>query len=390
MWVYTDPDIYQRELDLFFYGKTWNYVALECEIPNSGDFKRNWIGERQVLVVRQEDGSIRVIENRCAHRGARICWKNKGNEQSFTCPYHQWNYALDGTLQGIPLKRGVGGRGGMARDFDNTQHGLSNLSVHVEGGVVWASFDPAPPSFEEYCGPDLLAYLRRVLNGRPLRLLGYSRQGIKSNWKLYLENLKDPYHATLLHAFYITFGFWRADAESESIPTGEGQHSIMTSRHVGKKSSDATAEIARFDDKLVLNDSQTASTLPDFDDGKVGGWILFPSIVLHQQVNSLAIRHLVPKGPGEFELTWNFFGYADDPPALAARRLRHANLFGPAGYVSMEDGEVLAECQLNAGGYGHRNTVVEMGGRDVAGQNHMITEVMIRGFYRYYRQAMGL
>src|SRR5690242_15394244 len=105
MWVYCDPEIYRRELDLFFYGPTWNYVGLECEIPNVGDYKRAWIGERQVIVVRADDGNVAVMENRCAHRGARLCWQNKGHAESFTCPYHQWNYALDGKLQGIPLKR---------------------------------------------------------------------------------------------------------------------------------------------------------------------------------------------------------------------------------------------------------------------------------------------
>lgn len=390
MWVYSDAAIYQRELELFFYGPTWSYVGLECELPHVGDYKRTWIGERQVIVVRADDGKIVVMENRCAHRGARLCWQNKGHAKSFTCPYHQWNFALDGKLQGIPLKRGVAGKGGMPRDFDNQQHGLARLAVHCEGGSIWASFSESPPPFESYAGPEMLASLRRVFNGRPLRLLGYTRQNIQSNWKLYIENLKDPYHATLLHAFYVTFGFWRADAQSQSLPTGHGQHSVMTSQHVGRQTDSTTAEIARVDDSLVLNDAKTASTLPDFDDRLVGGWILFPSVVLHQQVNSLAMRQLVPKGPGEFELVWNFFGYADEDPELAARRIRHANLFGPAGFVSMEDGEVLVECQHSATSYPDRNAVIEMGGRDTEGQDHMVTEVMIRAFYKFYREAMGL
>jgi anthranilate 1,2-dioxygenase large subunit len=263
--------------------------------------------------------------------------------------------------------------------------------VHRESGSLWASFDPEPPAFADYTGPEMGHYLRRVFNGRPLQFLGTSRQTVQSNWKLYIENLKDPYHATLLHAFYVTFGFWRADAQSESLPVGRGQHSVMTSKHVGRKTGEDTAEIARAKQSLVLADPDTASTLPEaFDDGKVGGWILFPSVVLHQQVNSLAMRQIVPKGPNEFELVWNFFGYAGEDPALTERRIRHANLFGPAGFVSMEDGEVLVECQHSARSYGERNAVVEMGGRDTVGQDHMVTEVMIRGFYRYYREAMGL
>jgi len=243
-WIYTDPDLFQREMDTFFYGPSWNYVGLDCEIPEPGSFKRSWIGERQVVVVRDKDGSIVVHENRCAHRGARFCWNNKGKVDSFTCPYHQWNFALNGKLQGVPLKRGALGKGGMPSDFDATQHGLKSLRVHVEGGSIWATFDPNAPSFAEYCGPQMHGYVQRLFKGRPLKLLGYNRQFIPSNWKMYIENLKDPYHATLLHSFLITFGLWRADTQSESIPTEGGKHGIMISRNVGKKESAATSEIS--------------------------------------------------------------------------------------------------------------------------------------------------
>lgn len=389
-WIYTDPDIYARELSTFFYGDGWNYVALDCEVPEPGSYKRSWIGERQVVVVRGKDGAIHVLENRCAHRGARLCWQNKGRVDSFTCPYHQWNFALDGRLQGVPLKRGVLGKGGMPPDFDNAQHGLNRLRVHVEGGSVWASFAPDGPGFAEYCGPDLHAYVKRIFGGRPLKLLGYSRQLIPSNWKMYVENLKDPYHATLLHAFLITFGLWRADTQSESVPVAGGKHGIMVSRNVGKTATDAAGEIKRFKGQLDLEDRDTVTPIREFDDGKVVGLTIFPSVVMHQQANTLGMRHIIPKGPDRFELSWTYYGYADDSPELTRLRLRHANLYGPAGYVAMEDGEVLSESQLGATEYGHRAAVVEMGGRDVEPQDHMVTEVLIRAFYKFYRERMGL
>src|ERR1700675_2724930 len=92
--AYTDKDIYKRELERFFYSGHWCYVALEAEIPNPGDFKRTAIGERSVIMVRDTDGSINVVENICAHRGMRFCRARDGNVQSFVCPYHQWNYTL--------------------------------------------------------------------------------------------------------------------------------------------------------------------------------------------------------------------------------------------------------------------------------------------------------
>jgi anthranilate 1,2-dioxygenase large subunit len=388
-WVYTDPDLYRRELDLFFYGRSWNYVALECEVPEKGSYKLSWIGERQVVVVRGENDQIHVWENRCAHRGARLCWKKKGKEASFTCAYHQWNFALDGKLQGVPLKRGVLKKGGMPPDFDNAEHGLTRLQVHLEGGTIWASFHPDPLPFEEYSGAEVMTNIRRQFPGRKLRLLGYNRQLIQSNWKLYFENLKDPYHATLLHSFLITFGLWRADTQSESIPVGEG-HSIMVSRNVGKKTADAGGEIARFKDALNLNDSDTVTPRNEFEDGKVVAITHFPSVVVHQQANTFGMRHIIPKGVDSFELAWTFFGYEDDDAEMTRLRVRHANLYGPAGYVAMEDGEVLSESQNGAHHADDFSAVLEMGGRDVAPQDHMVTEVLIRAFYKYYREAMGI
>jgi anthranilate 1,2-dioxygenase large subunit len=371
-WVYTDPDLYKRELDLFFYGRSWNYVALECEIPEKGSFKRSWIGERQVVVVRGENDSVHIWENRCAHRGARLCWKNKGKEESFTCPYHQWNFALDGKLQGVPLKRGVLKKGGMPPDFDNTTHSLTKLQVHVENGTIWASFHSNPPLF-----------------GRKLKLLGYNRQLIPSNWKLYIENLKDPYHATLLHSFLITFGLWRADTQSESLPTVSG-HSLMMSRNVGKKKTDVNDGMTRFKDSLDLHDKDSVTPLREFDDGQVVAITHFPSVVVHQQANTFGMRHIIPKGIDSFELAWTFFGYEDDSEEMTRLRIRHANLYGPAGYVAMEDGEVLSESQAGAHHADAFNAVLEMGGRDVEPQDHMVTEVLIRAFYKHYREAMGL
>src|SRR5262249_12080657 len=72
-WVYTDEAIYRREIERIFHGPTWNYVALEAEIPHPGDFIRSNVGPTTVVVARTRDGSISVVENRCAHRAAEFC-----------------------------------------------------------------------------------------------------------------------------------------------------------------------------------------------------------------------------------------------------------------------------------------------------------------------------
>ena len=102
-WVYTDENVYRREIERIFHGPTWNYVALEAEIPNLGDFIRSNVGPTTVVVARTKDGAISVVENRCAHRAAEFCRELTGNVNEFVCPYHQWTYDLNGNLIGVPF-----------------------------------------------------------------------------------------------------------------------------------------------------------------------------------------------------------------------------------------------------------------------------------------------
>ncbi|MGE4239419.1 aromatic ring-hydroxylating dioxygenase subunit alpha [Ramlibacter sp.] len=389
-WVYTDPHLFEREMQQFFAGDTWNYIGLECEIPEVGMYRRSWIGTRPVIMVRDKTGEINVLENRCAHRQALICWNNGGKVKDFTCPYHQWNFALDGKLQGLPFKRGALGKGGMPADFDMAANSLKKLRVVNRGGSIWATFSETAPSFEDYCGPLVLAEVDHMFPGRKLRLLGYTRQLIPANWKTYLENLKDPYHATLLHTFYITFGLWRADNGADCIPQGGGSHSVMISKNQGKKTSEATPEMANFRGEFELLDKETVTPRREFNEGRVGGAWVFPAANLGIQANTLKMRHVIPKDPNSFELVFTHYGFEDDDEEMQRLRLKHANLLGPAGFVSMDDSEMLKMVQSGARGYPDRRGVIEMGGKDIEPADYMVTEVMIRAFWAWYRKEMDL
>jgi salicylate 5-hydroxylase large subunit len=117
---------------------------------------------------------------------------------------------------------------------------------------------------------------------------------------------------------------------------------------------------------------------------------LWPNLIIQQQSNTLAMRQLITRGPNEFELSWTFFGYADDDEAMTRRRLRQANLMGPSGFVSMDDSEIMAFSQQGIKPYPEVNGVMEMGGRDWKDEAHMVTEGVIRGFYDYYRKVMEI
>jgi len=390
-WVYTDPDIFARELERIFSGPNWLYVCLETEIPNPGDFTRSRLGNREVVAVRGQDAAINVLVNRCAHRSMQFCSANRGSVKEFTCPYHQWTYDLEGKLLGLPFHRGLRGNGGMPADFRREDHALEKLAVTSRHGVVFASFAQPNQTLEEYLGPTMLGYFDRVFDGRRLKVLGYQRQRLPSNWKLMFENIKDPYHAGLLHVFLVSFGLFRLDQQSAVEMDETGRHSVLVSRRGEQKLDDATAQMRAFDENLRLADPRLIDPVREYPgDATVVMQTLWPNLIVQQQSNGLAMRQLVPLDPGNFDLVWTHFGYADDPPEMNERRLRQANLFGPAGYVSADDGEAMILSQLGIAGSEAADCIVEMGGREIADVPHTVTETAIRGFYQHYRSVMGL
>jgi len=116
---------------------------------------------------------------------------------------------------------------------------------------------------------------------------------------------------------------------------------------------------------------------------------LWPNLIVQQQSNTLAMRQIVPRGPEAFDLLWTFFGYADDTEEMTLKRLRQANLMGPAGLVSADDSEVMKLSQDGVSRYPEATGLLEMGGRDTADTDHMVTETAIRAFYAYYCRVMG-
>lgn len=392
--AYTDAALHKKELERFFYTRHWNYVGLEAEVPNAGDYKRTVVGERSVIMVRDADGGVSVVENVCAHRGMQFCRERHGNKKEFVCPYHQWSYTLKGDLQGVPFRRGVkqDGKvnGGMPADFKTADHGLNKLKVATRGGVVFASFDHGVESLEDFMGPTILGYFDRLFNGRKLTILGYNRQRIPGNWKLMQENIKDPYHPGLLHTWFVTFGLWRADNKSELKMDDRHRHAAMISTRGQSGKADQVTQVSSFKESMQLHDPRFLDIVPEpwWEGPTAVMMTLFPSVILQQQVNSVSTRHIQPDGHGAFDFVWTHFGFEDDSEEMTQRRLRQANLFGPAGFVSADDGEVIEFSQQGFEQKPYHRTLAELGGREVENTDHMVTETLIRGMYAYWREVM--
>jgi phenylpropionate dioxygenase-like ring-hydroxylating dioxygenase large terminal subunit len=392
-WVYSDRDIYQQEQERIFRGPTWNFLCLEAELPAPNTYRTSNLGDMRVVVTRDNDGRLHAFENRCAHRGSLLVIDERGEARTrnIVCVYHNWSYDLAGNLTGVAFRRGLRGKGGMPAECRPEMQGPRKLRVETLCGLVFGTLSPQPPPLEQYLGPEIVPRIRRVMRA-PVKLLGGYSQKIPSNWKLYMENVKDTYHASLLHTFFTTFRLNRLSQKGGVVISEGGANHIsyaMAADTGGREYEQAGMRAAQED--FLLQAPEVLESVDEFGDG-IGLQILsvFPNFVLQQTMNSLAVRRIVPQGLDRMELVWTLFGFATDDAEMTERRLRQANLIGPSGYISMEDGAAPGFVQRNARSATELLSVVEMGGSSIASDDNRVTEAAVRGFWTAYREHMAI
>jgi phenylpropionate dioxygenase-like ring-hydroxylating dioxygenase large terminal subunit len=342
--IFSDPEIYALELERIF-ARAWNFVCHESQLPDVGSFFMNYIGEDQVIAVRDRTGKVQVLLNSCPHRGNTVCRAEQGKANSFFCSYHGWNFDLDGRLIGMP------GQDAFYRDdIDKSAWGLGQAAqVASYRGFVFATLDPTAPPLEAYLGwvgrlgIDMLAS-----RGDLVVQDGIHKNRLKCNWKLAVDNLYDWYHVKVSHGSALRIGFVPEEAMApmnQMVILGEYGHGIggpgMTE-----------AQMAEFDNRMRQGggtpqwyDMQAAQRLdPRVRDmlGPVGARSfghpnIFPNLWI-TQFHQVCLR--IPRGPYETELWW-FTLLPKEMPADARREaIMMANhVFGPAGLLEQDDGE---------------------------------------------------
>ena len=390
--VYSDAALAQQEQERVFRGNTWNYLCLEAELPEGGNYRSTFVGETPVVVVKDDDGEIYAFENRCAHRGALIALEKSGKVDGFQCVYHAWSYNRQGDLTGVAFEKGVKGQGGMPPGFRKEDHGPRKLRIATFRGLVFGSFSEDVPPIEEYLGEEICARIERVLH-KPVQVIGRFTQALPNNWKLYVENVKDSYHASLLHLFFTTFELNRLSQKGGVIVDESGGHHVSFSM-IDPAAADASYKeqgLRSDTDKYRLKDPSLLAGFKEYDDGITLQILsVFPGFVLQQIQNCMAVRQVLPKGLERAELNWTYLGYTGDTPEQRGVRLKQLNLVGPAGFISMEDGAVGGFVQRGIAGAQGLESVIEMGGGETGSSEGRATETSVRGFWKAWRAHMGI
>ena len=198
--LYISEEIFRLEQEHFF-ANTWNYVGHGSQIPKAGDYLTVEIAGRPLIVVRQPDGSPKVLMNRCAHKGSRLVSQACGHTgKFFRCPYHAWTFRTDGSLLNTPVKEGYDGTA--MRECESGKGLVVVPHVREYRGFLFAKINDVGPGFEEYFG-DSLSSIDNMADRSPegeLEIAGGCLRYLHNcNWKMFVENLNDTMHPMVAH-----------------------------------------------------------------------------------------------------------------------------------------------------------------------------------------------
>ena len=204
--IFTSPEVFEDEMDRIF-TRGWIYVAHTSEVPQPGDYVTKWMGRVPVLLVRDEDGEVRLFVNRCRHRGNMVCQYERGNSMFFTCPYHGFTYSSRGELVGIPRSDAYDDA------FRAEVTGLVQVPrMEVYRGFVFASLSPGAMTLAEHLGKACMRMIDLFCDGSPTGEIelraGVQKHAYKGNWK---QIGMDGYHAQIVHESFFTVRQQRAD-----------------------------------------------------------------------------------------------------------------------------------------------------------------------------------
>jgi phenylpropionate dioxygenase-like ring-hydroxylating dioxygenase large terminal subunit len=350
--IFVNDGIFAEELEKLF-ARAWLFVGHESQIANPGDFFTSRMGGESVILVRDKQRQIHVFLNTCRHRGMKVCRYDEGNTPLFSCPYHNWSYATDGKLVGVPQHKDL------YPDLDRSQWSLIEVPRMVNyKGTIWASWDPNAPEFTDYLGSGK-DHLDQVLDCRDGREGGSEVFGgvhkwiIPANWKFAAENFcGDTYHNPS-HRSVDLIGIGPSARSGDSGRRDNeykgGQH-VWVSRAAGHGTHSvwmppAQDYVDSFQNDKIVSEyfrhcfyerkrrlGEKARLLP------LTGTI-FPNTSYHgRQPRNLCVWHPVSATQTEI---WRFFLVDADAPAAVKDMLRryYMRYSGPAGMTEQDDME---------------------------------------------------
>jgi choline monooxygenase len=187
---YVDPAALRLEQERIF-RRSWQYAGRTDEVAEPGSFSATRVGNVPVVLVRDEEETLRAFVNVCRHRGSVVC-EGSGRRSTLQCPYHAWTYGLDGRLVSAPRSAREGG-------IETRDLGLLPLRAETWGPFVFVSPDPDAGPLADFLEdvPERIAAAGVDVDA--LRFLKRSESEVRANWKISAENFLECYHCPVAH-----------------------------------------------------------------------------------------------------------------------------------------------------------------------------------------------
>lgn len=394
--VYTDEAIFQEELKKIWY-RTWVYIGHVSEVPNPNDFVMKSIGPQPVIMTRGRDGEIKLLLNRCAHRGNQICTESKGNRSSFVCPYHGWSFSNDGSLAAFPFAPGYEG-------VNRDRLGLGKVTrVGIYRGFVFGSFASEGPSLEEHLGA-ASGVIDRLLETSPEGEVeitaGFLRHKVKANWKILMENETDGYHPAFTHSSIFQVAesgiaaLYGADSNALARDLGNG-HTEIELRPAFRKIGKPLGWFGTTADKLPdyvarMRDAYGEQRANEIMIDGTPHIMVFPNLFI-AEIQMFSIQPLSVNETIQHVTALQFKG----APDLNRRMLQQTmGSVGPAGFLLADDCEMYERTQRGVQELSPEWNYLGRGlHRERRDENGFLVgdvtdEVTSRGIWRHYRKLM--
>ncbi|HXQ52216.1 MAG TPA: Rieske 2Fe-2S domain-containing protein [Stellaceae bacterium] len=397
--LYRDPAVFERELEAIW-NKVWVYIGHDSEVPEPGDYVRRQIGLQPVLMIRGDDHVVRVLFNRCRHRGNLVCNRDRGSAATLKCPYHGWTYSRSGALLEPSFEEGYDSN---LRREDFALSAVPRVASYR--GLVFASAAATGPSLDEHLG-QVKEYLDLFMDVSPTGEVelntGIQKLRYKGNWKFLPENsLEGDYHGPFIHrvAFELhsrRSGLYMSSLYENAIPDViralPGGHMVEDYRGATmappqrKPSAARQAYMAMMEARYGADKArQLTSTIPPLV-------YVFPNLLY-------IMTHIRRVQPVSVDLTHIYYQpllLKGAPPEINEARLReHEFGFGPAGLISPDDIEIMERNQLGVRAQGnewqfigrglHRDTLLPDGGAS----GFTMDECHLRGMWLHYGRLMN-
>jgi p-cumate 2,3-dioxygenase alpha subunit len=360
-----DPQVLELERRRIF-DVCWIYVGHESEVRAPGDFRTRIVCDRPVIFCRDSKSRVRVFLNTCRHRGSIVCRETGGNAKSHTCFYHGWTYNCDGELDAVP------GEDAYPPRFRKSDFALKEPPrVASYRGFVFLNFDADAVPLEDYLA-GAKEYIDIIVDQSPTGQMeviqGLQDYDIRANWKLLAENSFDDYHLISVHASWLSYlrnsGVEMKRPEKGHLLPGHGVGKPLGNGHgctdnvnfrgrpvarwIPIYGEEARPEIERIRAELVARlGEHRASRVADTN----RNLYIFPNLFLNDG-SSVTIRTFYPLAPDRMRvLAWALGPAEESPTARAVRLDSFLTFYGPGGFATPDDIEVLETIQAGLGTY---------------------------------------